>query len=154
MHAQVKHARFNLIVCALTLTAAVAAYLLILSIAEPGQARGAFGLFGFLGLLGLGPTFYHKRPGRPRVVTDERDKQISDRATIVAWRVFWLYWCLVCMGPWVWIAVSRGLNALEAPLVPVEWLPWALMVAFVLFMMTWSVSVLASYRRGEPKADE
>jgi hypothetical protein len=154
MHPQAKHARYNLIVCAMTLVLTSTAYGLLLHFLGPHRARGAFGFFGLLGLLGLGPAFYHRKRGVAGVVLDERDKQISDRATIVAWRVIWIYWCLVCMVPWVWVAASRGLSAVEVPFVPVEWLPWALMLAFLIFMMTWSVSVLASYRRGEPKADE
>jgi hypothetical protein len=102
----------------------------------------------------LGRTFYRKKPGEGGVVLDERDKQIGDRAQVVAWRAVWLYWCLMCMGPWLWVAVRSGLDAVEAPSIAVEWLPWALMLGFVVFSMAWSLAVLSHYRRGEPKEDE
>jgi hypothetical protein len=154
MHPQVKHARFNLIVCAVTVSVTVAAYLLLLGAVGPHRARGAFGFLGFLGLLGLGPAFYRKNTGLPGVVLDERDKQIADRSQMVAWRVTWLYWCLACMGAWLWVALRSGLAALEAPFVPAEWLPLAFMAALIVFMMAWSISVLAHYRRGEQSGGE
>lgn len=154
MHPQVKHARFNLIVCAVTVSVTVAAYLLLLGAVGPHRARGAFGFLGFLGLLGLGPAFYRKNTGLPGVVLDERDKLIGDRSQVIAWRVTWLYWTLVCMGGWLWVALGSGLEAVEAPFVPAEWLPLALAAAFTLFIAAWSVSVLVQYRRGDTAGDE
>ena len=154
MHPQVKHARFNLIVCAVTVSVTVAAYLLLLGAVGPHRARGAFGFLGFLGLLGLGPAFYRKNTGLPGVVLDERDKLIGDRSQVIAWRVTWLYWILLCMGVWAWVALRSGLEAVEAPFVPAEWLPLALMLAFVIFWIAWSIAVLSHYKRGEPTEDE
>jgi hypothetical protein len=154
MHPQVKHARFNLIVCSATVLLTATAYLVLLGAVGPHRARGAFGFLGFLGLLGLGPTFYRKNPGRPGVVLDERDKQIGDRSQVIAWRVTWLYWILLCMGVWAWVALRSGLEAVEAPFVPAEWLPLALMLAFVVFWIAWSIAVLSHYKRGEPTEDE
>ena len=68
--------------------------------------------------------------------------------------LFWLYTSLACLVPWLWVAIRSGLDAVEAPLVPAEWLPWFLMSDFLVFMMAWSISVLVGYRRGEPKDDE
>jgi hypothetical protein len=102
----------------------------------------------------LGPAFYHRRPGAAGVIVDERDKQIRERASIVAWRAVWIYWCLVCMGPWLWVAIRSGLDAVEAPFIAVEWLPWALMLALVVFFMAWSIAALTEYRRGESEGDD
>jgi hypothetical protein len=154
MHSQARHARYNLIVCATTLVLTSAAYVLLLHFLGPQRARGAFGFFGLLGLLCLGPAFYHKGRAVTGVVLDERDKQIGDRSAIIAWRAVWLYWSAACLGVWLWVAIRSGLGAVEAPFVPAEWLPWALMLAFLVFSMAWSIAVLVSYGRGEPKADE
>jgi hypothetical protein len=72
MHPQVRRARFNLIVCAITILMTVAAYCVLLGFVGPHRARGAFGFLGFLGLLGLGRLFYHKKPSEAGVVLDER----------------------------------------------------------------------------------
>jgi hypothetical protein len=154
MHPQIKHARYNLIVCTATILLTSAAYLLMLRFLGPQRARGAFGFFGLLGLIGLGPTFYLRSPGESRVILDERDKHIGDRSQVVAWRIVWLYWSLVCMGPWVWVAIRSGLDAVRVPFVPVEWLPWVLMLGFLVFMMAWSISILVNYGRGNSKNDE
>ncbi|MGA2532676.1 MAG: hypothetical protein ABSG19_06520 [Candidatus Aminicenantales bacterium] len=154
MHPQVKHARFNLIVCAVTVAVTAAAYVVALALVGPHRARGAFGFLGFLGLLGLGPTFYREKLAEGGVVLDERDKQIADRSRVIAWSVTWLYWCLVCMGVWLWVALRSGLAALEAPFVPAEWPPLVLMAALIVFMMAWSISILVHYRRGDVAGDE
>jgi len=146
MHPQARHARFSLIVCVVTVALAAAAYFALLATLGPHKARGAFGLFGILGLLGLGPTFYHKKPGEAGIVMDERDWQISCRSQIFAWRIVLLYWCLVCMGPWAWVAIRSGIDAVEKPLLAVEWLPWILMVSGIVYFIAWSLAVLRSYR--------
>jgi len=154
MHPQVRHARFNLVVCSITLVLTITAYIVLLGTLGPQRARGAFGFFGFLGLLGLGPTFYHKKQGAPGVVLDERDKQIGDRSQVLAFRAVWLFWCLACIGPWLGVALRSGLKALEAPFVRPESLPWVLMGAFVVFNMAWSLSILHGYRHEERAGNE
>jgi len=154
MHSQVKHARFNLIVCALAIFLTAAAYLLISVLAGPHKARGALGFLGLLGLLGFGRIFYRKETAEGGVVLDERDSQIRDRSQVLAWRVVWLYWGLMCMGPWLWVALRSGLAALEAPTVPVEVLPWVFMVAFLVFTIAWSISILVNYRTRGLTRDE
>ena len=154
MHPQVRHARFNLIVCGATTLMTVGAYGVLLGFVGPHRARGAFGFLGFLGLLGLSPLFYHKKPGEAGVVLDERDKQIRDRSQVIAWRATWLYWILACLGPWLWVALRSGLAALEAARIPLEWLPLAIWPAFIVFTAAWSISILVNYRRGALTADE
>jgi hypothetical protein len=154
MHPQIRHARFNLIICSVTILLTSAAYFLLLSFLDPHRARAAFGFFGLLGLLGLGPAFYHKRPDEARVILDERDKQIGEQSQVIAWRIVWLYWSLACLGPWAWVAIRSGLDAVQVPFVPVEWLPWVLMSGFLVFMTAWSISILLNYGRGNSKDDE
>ena len=146
MHSQAKHARFNLIVCIITILITTAAYLAISVTLSSNQARGALGLLGFLGFLGIGRVFYRKQVGEEGVVLDERDKEIRNRAQLVAWRVVWFYWCLVCMGPFFWVMFKSGLAELEKPFIPVELLPWSFMAAFIVFTITWSISILTHYR--------
>jgi len=154
MHPQIKHARFNLIVCVVTAVLVLAAYIIFLHVFGPHRARGAFGFFGILGMLGLGPVFYHQRPGKTGVVIDERDKQIGDRAQIIAWRVVMLFTTVACMAPWVWVVIRSGLDTVAAPYISVEWPPWFLMSSVLVFYLAWSVAILVYYRRGEPKGDE
>ena len=154
MHPQIKHARYSLIVCTVTFLLTTSAYLLMSHFLGPQKARAAFGFFGLLGLLGLGPTFYHMKKGETRVILDERDRQIRDRSHLVAWRIVWLYWSLACLGPWAWVAIRSGLDAVQVPFVPVEWLPWVLMSGFLVFMTAWSISILVNYGRENSKDDE
>jgi hypothetical protein len=130
------------------------AYLLLLHFLGPQRARGAFSFFGLIGLLGLGPTFYHKRLGESRVILDERDKLIGDRSQIIAWRLFLLYWVLICGGLWAFVAIRSGLDAVQVPFVPVEWLPWMLGVGFLVFWIAWSISILVNYGHGDSKGNE
>lgn len=154
MHPQAKHARFNLIVCSITLLITVVAYLVISVSASSNQARGAFGFLGFLGFLGIGRVFYRKQVDEESVILDERDKEIRNRAQLVAWRVVWFYWALVCMGPFFWVMFKSGLAELVKPFIPVELLPWSFMAAFIVFTMAWSTSILANYRLRGLESDE
>jgi hypothetical protein len=154
MHAQMRHARYNLIICGITILLTSTAYLLLLHFLGPQRARGALGFSGLLGLLGLGPVFYHKKPGDARVILDERDKVIGDRSQIIAWRIAWGYWCLVCMGLWTYGAIRSGLNGVQVAFFPVEWLPWILMSGFLVFWIAWSVSILVNYGHKDAKDNE
>ena len=154
MHPQIRHARYSLVVCVITALLTSSGYLLLSHFLGPQKARGAFGFFGLLGLLGLGPIFYRTRPGERRVILDERDKQIGERSQVIAWRVVWLYWGVICLGLWAFVAIRSGLDAVQAPFIPVEWLPWTLMAGFLVFWMAWSISILLKYRQGDPKGHE
>ena len=56
------------------------------------------GTFGLLGVAGLQPLLYLKR--RQAVIWDERDTQISRRAVIASYCIFWLAFTLGTMGVW------------------------------------------------------
>ena len=154
MHPQIRHARFNIIVCSVTLGSTLAAYLALLATLGAHRARGAFGLLGILGLLGLGPALYRRRPGGPGVVMDERDLLIRERSNVLAWRVVWALLTMACLGPWLWVAIRSGLDAVEAPFIAPEVLPWALMIALAVHIMAWSMAVLRAYGHEERASDE
>ena len=65
----------------------------------------------------------------------------------MAWRAVWLFWTAFCLGVWLWVVIRSGPKAVETPFVRPEPLPWVPKTAFGLYIMTWSVSVLRSYRR-------
>jgi hypothetical protein len=145
MNVQVKHARFNLLVCGVTFFLTAAAYLLLLHLIGPRGSSGAFGFLGLLGLLGFAPLFYRKKPGAPGVLMDERDVQIRVRVDSIAWCVVWLYWGVVCMGIWFAVVLWRGLEAIETTAVPVFWFPLMYGGGFVVYVIIWSVAILAQY---------
>jgi hypothetical protein len=104
--------------------------------------------------MGFSSRFYKKKPGEIKVVMDERDIQIRDRSNMIAGRVVWLYWVLVCMGPWFWVALRSGLGAVDVPFVPVNWLPWVVISAWIVLEMTRSIAILINYQRGKLTSDE
>ncbi len=53
------------------------------------------------------------------------------------------------MGPWAWVAIRSGIDAVEKPFLAVEWLPWILMTSNIVYFMAWSIAVLRSYRHEE-----
>ena len=154
MHPQIRHARFNLMVCGVTVLTTLAAFLLLLITKGPQKAQAAFAFTSFIGLTGFSSRFYNKKPGEIIVVMDERDIQIRDRSNMIAGRVVSMYWVLVCMGPWCWVALRSGLGAVDVPFVPVIWLPWVVISAWIVLEMTRSITILINYQRGEPTSNE
>jgi hypothetical protein len=146
-NAQMRHARFDLAVGALSVGLTILSYILLRAFTDPKTSMASFGFLGIRGIWGLDGRFYRKKAGEPAVVMDERDKQIRDRAGLLAWRVVWLYWVLACMLPWFVVAIRQGIDAVETATVPLLWLPQALFGGFALYGLTWSLSVLNQYRR-------
>ena len=83
--------RYWLVLLAIT----AAAYVVLATVSGPVRAFAACGLFG---LAGLQPLLYRKRG--QKIVWDERDTLINQRAVIVAYSVFWLVFTFVPMGTW------------------------------------------------------
>ncbi len=148
MHPQQRHARFNLMVAACAAIQAALSYAVLFPLCGPKAATAAFGFFGICGLWGFGGRFYRKAKDSAAVVMDERDKDIHRRATVIAWAVDWLYWGLICMGPWFVVVLGMGLDAAQEPMIPVFWLPMAYMVTAIVHMSVWSIAVLVLYGRG------
>jgi hypothetical protein len=83
MSPQQKYAAFNLGVAIV----AMVTYFALLPFIGPVRASGAFGL---LGLCGLSAMLLYRRQDHGRVITDEREQQIWQRATLVAKAVIWV----------------------------------------------------------------
>ena len=111
-----KIARFNLIVVlvalALSATAISVAYFII---GLPMQrALGGLGFLGICGLIGLSPILFRKKRGE--ISFDERDLLIYNRASIVAYSVFWLVFTAACMIPWSIIGPSGSISVNVLPI--------------------------------------
>ena len=97
----------------------------------------AMGTFGLLGVAGLQPLLYLKR--RQAVIWDERDTQISRRAVIASYSVFWLAFTLGTMGVWG-VFFFRGQET-----VTVDVLPLIVGGGYVIFMTTRAVAIVVQY---------
>lgn len=83
MSPQQKYAAFNLSVALF----AMLAYFVLMPFIGPWRATGAFGMLGLCGLSAF--KLYHAaREGR--VVSDEREQNVWQRATLVAKSVVWI----------------------------------------------------------------
>jgi len=125
-----KQAWYNLAVATLS----IIAFLVLLSLMALRPATAAFGL---MGLLGLGHLFYRVRPGDTEVVLDERDRLFHARASLLAYRIFWLVWVAGSMG--VWLAYR------ESRLVPVDVVPMTVMGGWVVFVLVQSATTLIQF---------
>jgi uncharacterized membrane protein len=83
MSPQQKYAAFNLAVAVV----AMVAYFVLLPFIGPWRATGAFGL---LGLCGLSAFLLYRKQDHGQVITDEREQQIWQRATLIAKVVIWV----------------------------------------------------------------
>jgi uncharacterized membrane protein len=99
-----KMALYNLIVILASLTiTAVAVGILAIVYGMP-KALGGLGFSGIAALIGLSPILFRKKRGE--VSFDERDLLISNRASLVAYSVFWVLFAAACMVPW--FVLGRG----------------------------------------------
>lgn len=151
MHPQQKAAWFQLIVIVGTMVLYIAAVPVLgwwfhRTIAE--AAAPALGIFGLIGLTGFVPLFY--RPARGGAhggepIMDERDLQLSRRASIAGWTTFWLLFCIVGMGTWGYLYMVRGLQYVT---VHVALFPGMIGAGFVVFLLAQSVTTLHYYGWG------
>ncbi len=88
-----RQARFTLMVIIIT----VCLYLAI--VACIGFHPAAMAAFGFTGLLGLTGLIGRKERKAGKIIMDERDREISQKASIVAYSVFWLFFVACLMAP-------------------------------------------------------
>ena len=127
-----KQAWFNLVV----VTLSIIAFLLLLSLTALRPALAAFAL---MGLLGQGHRFYRRRPGDIEVVLDERDRLFHAKASVLAYKVFWLVWVGGSMGFWF---AHR-----ESGSVSVDVLPLTVLGGLVVFVLVESATTLIQYGR-------
>ncbi len=135
-----KIARFNLIVVLVALvlsaTAISVAYFII---GLPMQrALGGLGFLGICGLIGLSPILFRKKRGE--ISFDERDLLIYNRASLVAYSVFWLVFTAACMIPWSIIGPSGSIS--------VNVLPIMLFGIGITLALVHSLVILIQYGRG------
>ena len=140
MNSAQKIARFNLIVLlvalALSATAISVAYFII---GLPMQrALGGLGFLGICGLIGLSPILFRKKRGE--ISFDERDLLIYNRASLVAYSLFWVFFTAACMVPW--LVFERGAR------IPVVVLPCMLAGGFVIVQLIQSIAILVQYGWG------
>lgn len=134
-----KHACFNLAVVTLSLIA----FLVLLSLTALRPAVAAFGL---MGLLGFGHLFYRVRPGDADVVLDERDRFFHARASLLAYKLFWLVWVAGSMG--LWFAYR------ETGSVSVDVVPLTVLGGWVVFVLLQSATTLIQYGRPDGHVTE
>jgi hypothetical protein len=127
MSPQQKYAAINLSAALV----AMVAYFALLPIMGPLRASGAFGL---LGLCGISAFLLFRQNLRGRVVHDEREQQIWQRATIVAKSVVWTGLILA------FLVALRMIGA--EGLVSMHWLALAIWWAFGTFVLVQAAAML------------
>jgi hypothetical protein len=134
-----KYARFILIVFAV----AMALYLMAVPffawhrhMTLAAAALPAFGMFGVFGLWGIGDHICDRRK------LDELEALIYQRAITLGMQIFWLVFVLSCMG--VWAVLSFGYHQTKAP---VDFLPFLVMLGWIVFMVSQSIAILVQYKR-------
>ena len=148
MHPQQRHARFNLIVALSAAIPSVVVYAIVFTLYGPNVAWGAFGFLGICGLWGYGGHFYRKKKDSPAVIMDERDEDIKRRSIMIGWGADWLFWGLLCMGPWFVVVFRDGLEQTLQPVIPVLWLPLAYMATALVHVSASSIAILVLYGKG------
>jgi hypothetical protein len=99
-------------------------------------ALPSLGMFGVCGLWGSDPLICDRRK------LDEREALINQQAMMLGMRIFWQVFVLSCMGVWAYFSYilhqTRGL---------VGFLPFLVMLGFIVFMVTLSIAILVQYKR-------
>jgi len=117
---------------------ALSVFLVLIPVVGVSAAWGAFGLFG---LTGLGPLIGRKasRPGE--VVSDERDRAIAARATLIAGITAFEVCVAVCMVPW-FVYMFRGNASIS-----IHILPFVVFATGITFWLVQAVAILVLYGR-------
>ncbi len=132
MSAHKKHAWFNLGVA----VSSILVYFALWPLLGPWRAMGAFGLLGFAG---FGVFFYHKAKKSGRVVSDERDHIIQQRAYTLATTVIGL--SIIA----AFLIVLRVVG--EEGMVPIQGLGMFMWWAFSVFLIVQSLATLVLYAK-------
>lgn len=130
-----KIALYNLIVIIASLTTTGAAVGILAIVLGMPAALGGLGFLGILGLIGLSPILFFKKQGQ--LGFDERDLLIYNRASLVAYSLFWVFFTAACMVPW--LVFERGAR------IPVVVLPCMLAGGFVIVQLIQSIAILIQY---------
>jgi hypothetical protein len=134
-----KLAWFNLIVFAVVVIlylSAVPFFVWYRHMTLTRAALPSLGMLGFSGLLGIGNHICNRRK------LDEREALIYQKATSLGMVIFWQVFVFSCMG--VWAILSYGYHQTK---VPVGFLPFLVMLGFIVFMVSQSIAILVQYKR-------
>ena len=134
-----RHAWFNLSVFAV----AVALYLMAVPFFAwhfhrtlAAATLPSLGVFGVCGLWGFAPLICDRRK------LDEREALINQRAAAIGVVLFWEVFVALCMGVWAYLSYVR-----HQATVPVGFLPFLVMLGFIVFAVTQSIAILVQYKR-------
>jgi len=133
MNSAQKFAWSNLIIIGLTLTLSGTMTLLF-------APQHGIPLMGLLGIVGISSAVFRKKRRQGGVTFDERDNLIYERSLTAAHSVFWPFFVVACMLPWL---VFRSSGS-----VPVYVLPIILGGGGVVAIVVQSVAILVQYGRG------
>jgi membrane protein CcdC involved in cytochrome C biogenesis len=136
MNRVLKYAWYQLIVM---LTAMLYAGVLVWIMATywRGKEVSAVIILGPFALIHLFKVFFPLKAGK--IEFDERDVTIKTGATLLSFTVFWYVFALSCLVPI--LVIGNGS-------IHVMYLGGLLLVAVVLFRITWSIAVIVQYGRG------
>jgi hypothetical protein len=125
------------------LIVAILAAILVTAI-YPWLGQGALGGFGVLGFAGVTVLFLRRRGNT--VVTDERDRQIDERARLRAISTAWmmLFLCLLVIIGWA--------NSSNGHVVPTAMLTWLVWIHFTICLAVKGIAALLIYRKQEHAA--
>jgi len=131
-----KIALYNLIVLIASLTLTGAAVGILAIVLGMPRALGGLGFLGIGGLIGLSPILFRKKRGQ--LGLDERDWLIYNRASLVAYSVFWVFFTAACMIPWLVLEAGAKIRVVV--------LPCMLAGGFVIVQLIQSIAILIQYR--------
>ncbi len=98
----------------------------------------AFAAFAVLGLIGLAPRLFYRKAGK-RLLLDERDRDIADKAAKVGFRLFWV--------AFITVAVLTALIMGDG-VIPASSLTYAALGGFIIIFIGRAIAVLVLYRQG------
>jgi len=131
-------ALYNLIVLIASLTISGAAVGILAIVYGMPKALAGLGFLGIAGLVGLSPILFRKKRGQ--LGFDERDLLIHNRASLIAYSLFWVFFTAACMVPWFVLEAGARIRVVV--------LPCMLGGGFIIVQLTQSIAILVQYSRG------
>ncbi len=107
-----------------------------------GGWRVGCAAFGLFGLLGVAPTILRGRLILSQIPTDERERQISRKSTLVGGMASYLVFVIGLTGIWA-ISMKAGSRT-----VTIDLLPLTVFCGWLVFAVTRSIALLTLYNRG------
>jgi len=156
MNRHEKIAWFNLAVIAVSILLFLVLYF-ILKESHPIalSLKASCAAFGVCGLLGLSQTLFRKEEwpeGTGRSIfdpeMDERDVEISRRAAMHGFAIFWVVFVFLVVGIWGYLHKINDSSGLVIVPVDIDFMP---LVMFPFFIIIWSIqslSTIIQHRRG------